>query len=131
MRRLSEEKFKKRAAELANAKKIFGPLTERNITTAFQIYQEILAEEDFMVLLDSAIEGTRGRRFFDTFERPICPNCGEDLFLTQITEPEGPKNKLGWKTLWFCEEDNCIFENYSRKTVRDWAQILPKKEEKP
>ena len=54
-----------------------------------------------------------------------CPRCGESLSLTRVTTPRGPSNKEGWRSLWFCQTENCLFEEYSREfTDKIYTEIM-------
>lgn len=55
-----------------------------------------------------------------------CPNCGQPLILRNVSEPEGRKNKYGWKSSWFCD---CGYEKFSSVSHREQAISLIKKSE--
>lgn len=50
-----------------------------------------------------------------------CPNCGKILKLSNINTPEGPANKKGYKSVWYCTsgwgqddpEKMCGYHSYS------------------
>ena len=50
---------------------------------------------------------------------PDCPKCGNKLALRAINLPEGPRNRKGWKSLWYCPAGDCVYEMYSRMAVAD------------
>jgi len=54
-----------------------------------------------------------------------CPLCNSPLRLSRISEPEGPANKEGWRSLWFCGNDGCLFEEYSKEfTDKLHAEVM-------
>uniref|UniRef100_A0A6H1ZCX2 Uncharacterized protein n=1 Tax=viral metagenome TaxID=1070528 RepID=A0A6H1ZCX2_9ZZZZ len=52
-----------------------------------------------------------------------CPECGETLDLVPIRAPKGKKNKEGYKSLWSCPGENCLYEKYSK---REFKEIIEK-----
>jgi hypothetical protein len=135
MRNLRWDEFQDRIEALARARKIFIPHITKSITTAFELYQEVLAEGRRKVALETKAEGNRTRRFMDDFIRPRCPECGAELYLRIIdigicphTGRQSPANAKGWRSCWLCEKGDCIYEAYSKKTLKDWVKELPLKE---
>ena len=43
-----------------------------------------------------------------------CPKCGETLDLVPIKTPKGKRNREGYKSLWSCSREDCLFEEYSK-----------------
>lgn len=122
MKKLTFEEFNKRTQEVLKAQKIFGEFTS-NISTAFAMYQEILAEEQIAVFISTAEGGSRAMSYIDDYERPKCPECDIDLRLR--LNPIDADGKP-WNTAWVCVQ--CQAEFYSEKTVPEWMAELKKKE---
>ncbi|SPD72560.1 hypothetical protein PITCH_A140040 [uncultured Desulfobacterium sp.] len=55
-------------------------------------------------------------------EMPRCPECGDKLAIQPIRLPRGPRNIHGWKSLWHCTGENCLYEAYSHLTVNQEIQ---------
>ena len=117
--KMTFEEFSKRTTEIAKANKIFGNLTDNNISISFAIYQEILAEETMEVFVSTAAGGNRAPTPMDAHVRPKCPECDVDLRLKI-----GPIDADGkrWETAWVCTK--CLAEFYSEKTVDEWMKEL-------
>ena len=121
MKRMNYEEFQNRVNEVNKAYRIFKPLTN-NMTEAFRLYQEVLAEEEMAVFISTAA-GSRPPTLLDNFERPKCPECTLDLRLKVGVKDENEKE---WNTAWFCEK--CLAEFYSDKTVQEWMSELRKRD---
>lgn len=139
MKKLDIKEFQDRIEAAARARKIFTPHLTKSISVAFELYQEILAEQDRLDRLNSRM-ARRIPTIFDKYERPKCPKCGADLKLRTImrrgkcprTGERIPResNKFGWRTCWECRKGDCTYEEYSRREWKDWLITLtPKKEE--
>ena len=57
-----------------------------------------------------------------------CPNCGGPLYLKEIAIPKGRKNVYGYRSLWFCSNDNCIYEKYNMEEVKNIVKGLKDRE---
>lgn len=126
MKRLNFEEFKDRTGAVMRAQRIFTPHFTKNITTAFKIYQEVLADRDREIFIN------RMRDFelpspLDEYERPKCPECGGNLFLRLIGVPKGSRNRKGWKSCWECINGECVYEAYSKKDLFQWMKRLRRK----
>ena len=121
MKKMNFKEFQKRVLEVNKATRIFAPLTN-NITDAFKLYQEVLAEEKQEVFISTAMGGNKSISPFDEYERPNCPECETDLRLR--INAKDVTGKL-WKTSWVCEKCNAEF--YSDKTVQEWMNELEKR----
>lgn len=44
---------------------------------------------------------------------PKCPVCNSPLGLKKIKEKKGKGNVKGYTCLWFCKEEECLYEKYS------------------
>jgi len=128
MKRISLLEFQSRTRAIANARKIFIPHFTKNITIAFDLYQEVLAEQERDRFLTTVTGGKIFLTWLDQYERPKCPECNEPLRLRIINEPKGPSNVHGYKTCWMCIKEDCLYEKYSTKAVNDWLAELKKSE---
>jgi hypothetical protein len=129
MKRIDDKEFHDRLAAVARARKIFTPHITKNISIAFDLYQEILAEQERKRFLTSISGGRVPPSWIDRYERPRCPECQESLYLRIVREPKGKGNQKGWRTCWECVAPNCFFEEYSKKTVEEWMKELRRKED--
>jgi hypothetical protein len=119
MKKLTTEEFNTRTTEILKASRIFGHITDGNITKAFEIYQEILGEEQLPVFISSVVGGNKAPTFLDGYDRPKCPECGKDMRMRiGAKDPAGKE----WKTSWACTD--CMSEYYSDKTPMEWMKEL-------
>jgi hypothetical protein len=118
MNKLTEQEFQDRIQAIQRARKIFieSGLTN-NIGVAFQLYQEVFAERERQIFLDTAVHGNRQPALFDRFTRPKCPECQSDMMLRII-----PENEEGIKTQCVCSSCDIVLD--SEKSLDDWFQIL-------
>ncbi len=119
MKKLNFEEFQKRINEVNKASKIFAPLTN-NVSKAFELYQEVLAEEKMEVFISSSVGGNRPMTPMDDYERPLCPDCDNPMRF-RVLQP----NDDGVNTQLVCE--NCDLVLDSEKTIQEWYQLLEKK----
>ena len=122
MKKMSFDEFQHRINEVNKAYRIFKPLTN-NMTEAFRLYQEVLAEEKMEVFISTATSGNKPLSPIDDFERPKCPECQTDLRLRVGAKDENEKE---WNTAWFCGK--CQAEFYSDKTVQEWMNELQRRD---
>lgn len=122
MKKLTYEEFNDRVQAVDRARKIFieSGIT-KNITHAFKLYQEILAEQEREIFITST-NGGKLPSVLDKYARPKCSQCDSDMGLRIIDEPKGYKNVNGYKTCWECY--NCAHEEYSYKTIEEWMKEL-------
>jgi hypothetical protein len=120
MKRISFNEFQQRMEEVAKARKIFMPHITNNITIAFELYQEILAEEKMKEFFTAEAIGNRSMTPMDDFERPLCPDCQSPMRFRPV-----PQNDEGVNTQLVCE--NCDLVLDSEKTIQEWYQMLEKK----
>jgi uncharacterized protein with PIN domain len=122
MKKLTYTEFMVRINEVNKARKIFihSGITD-NITKAFELYQEILADDELKqdVSVSTHIMGRRAQTIFDDYQRPKCPECNIDLRIRLNPTDENGKQ---WNTAWVCE--TCYAEFYSDNTVNDWMREL-------
>jgi hypothetical protein len=95
MKELTEEEFTDRMMALQRAKQIFIETNlTANITSAFQVYQNIFAERERQIFISTTF-GNRPRTLMDKYERPKCPECEADMMFRLVPEnPEGIKVQL-------------------------------------
>ena len=122
MKKLNYEEFQKRVTEVNKAAKIFAPLTN-NISEAFKLYQEVLAEEQMEVFVSTAMMGNKPMTPMDNFERPKCPECQNELRLKLGAKDQDGKE---WNSSWVCTQ--CLAEFYSEKTAQEWMNELRRKD---
>ena len=119
MKKLNFTEFQNRINEVNKAYRIFNPLTN-NMTEAFRLYQEVLAEEKMEVFISSSVGGNRPMTPMDDYERPLCPDCDNPMRF-RVLQP----NDDGVNTQLVCE--NCDLVLDSEKTIQEWYQLLEKK----
>lgn len=61
---------------------------------------------------------------------PICPEseCGQYLMLSNIREPKGKGNIHGYKSLFYCSSDTCLYEKYTKQDTDSIYKELLEKE---
>lgn len=114
MKKIDYKEFRLRVKEVAKARKIFikSGITN-NITEAFQLYQEVLADEKMEVIV------RKSQMPFENIERPRCDECDSELKLS--TWPIRIDGET-YPTTWKCE--NCGMEYYTEKTAEEWYMEL-------
>ena len=123
MKKLIIEEFEDRVKAIQRARKIFieSDLT-RNITTAFELYQEIFAEREREIFLSTQVYGNRPLTSMDKYERPKCPDCNSDMMFRQV-----PENKEGIKTQLVCSSEGCQTVLNSEEDLNWWVKNLKRK----
>ena len=122
MKRLTAEEFQDRLQAFNRATRIFGQLTDNNITLAFQAYQAILAEQDREIHMDvRKMQGMTGSDM-DAYERPKCPDCDSDMGFRQV-----PPNDEGIMTQLVCMNGSCDVVLDSELTMDQWREVLVKR----
>ena len=119
MKTMNYNEFQHRILEVNKAFKIFSPLTN-NMTEAFRLYQEVLAEEKMELFISIEAFGNRPMTPIDDYERPLCPDCNSPMRFRII-----PPNEENVNTQLVCE--NCDLVLDSEKTIQEWYQLLEKK----
>ena len=119
MKTMNYNEFLHRILEVNKAFKIFSPLTN-NMTEAFRLYQEVLAEEKMELFISIEAFGNRPMTPIDDYERPLCPDCNSPMRFRII-----PPNEENVNTQLVCE--NCDLVLDSEKTIQEWYQLLEKK----
>jgi RNase P subunit RPR2 len=119
MKKMTYEEFQSRLIAVNNARKIFIPHITKNISVAFELYQEILAEEKLPVTISTSVGGNHAMSILDEYKRPACDECGGELRLsiTPVT-----RNGITYPTTWVCTK--CEMEYYTEKTAQEWMEVL-------
>jgi hypothetical protein len=125
MNKLNGEEFKDRIGAELRARRIFidSGIT-RNISVAFGIYQNVLAERKRELVLKVGKHGDRPRTWFDQYERPRCPECGAELRFRPV-----PQNKEGVQMQLVCSSPSCDLVLDVNKTLAEFEKELVKKNE--
>jgi len=118
MKDIDRDDFHKRAQELIKARNIFIPHVTKNITIAWDLYQEMLAEEKMAPRLMSDIDGRQPRTILDDLGRLSCLKCDSEMSLREI-------DKGKYRSQWECLK--CGAVRKSKKTVEQWIQKLMKR----
>lgn len=122
MKKLTAEEFQDRLQAFDRATRIFGHLTDQNITKAFEAYQAILAEQEREVHMDvRRMQGMTGSDM-DAYERPLCPDCGEPMGFRFI-----PPNDEGINSQLVCMNGECNTVLDSELTIDEWRNVLEKR----
>ena len=53
-----------------------------------------------------------------------CPNCKKPLMARGISTPKGKANREGYTCHWCCEEENCVFEEYTHEDFKEVYQKI-------
>ncbi|KKL58769.1 hypothetical protein LCGC14_2222030, partial [marine sediment metagenome] len=48
-----------------------------------------------------------------------CPDCGAALKIAPIKEPKGRGNVHGYKSRWFCDNDDCAYEKLNLEKAQE------------
>lgn len=121
MKKIDYKEFSDRLQEVAKARRIFIPNITNNITVAFELYQEILAEERRDVFVSTITGGREAQTEMHDYDRPVCPEDNIPLYLKVMAVDRDGKI---WSTSWYCKK--CGIEFYSDKTTDDWIKELTK-----
>jgi len=119
MNKLTQQEFQDRVQAVARARKIFINLTDGRLDNAFILYQEVLAETERAIIINTLTSGNRPPALFDQFERPKCPDCGANLMFRPV-----PINPEGIKVQLVCENPECDTVLNSEMSIEDWAKEL-------
>ena len=61
---------------------------------------------------------------------PRCPLCDSALLLRAITIRQGKANINGYKSHFYCSNDDCLYEQYSRVSAEyQYKKLLKKRKE--
>lgn len=150
MKRLTLLEFNDRMEAMLRARKLFQSLKDQkcphckkefkaplNVTKIFQAYQELVAEQDRVVFINTYAmpympERATAISGLDQNKRPKCPKCSKPMLFMPHIGQMGPKgNPAGWQTGWSCpdtplEDKECWYIHYSKKPVSYWMELIKK-----
>lgn len=107
---------------IQRAKRIFidSGLTN-NISIAFEIYQEVLAERERALFISDQYRDYRPGGTLAKYERIPCPECDSNMHIALI-EPDADGNK----TSVACTK--CRLTLLSEKSVEEWKVVLERRD---
>lgn len=125
MKKIPFNEFVRRTEEISKARKIFMPNITNNITEAFALYQEILADDDSkMPVTVSRSDGYIQKPTLAQLSEKLgmaCSECNSQMVLKEkVSDMDG----VIWSSAWFCNQ--CFAMYYSEKTVQEWLDTIPK-----
>ena len=120
MKELTFEEFNERTAAISEARKIFikSGITN-NISVAFELYQEILADKEWSVFISTKEGGHREQTVMDRYERPKCPECGAAMMFRKV-----PENAEQIKVQLVCSNPECDIVLNSENDLNWWRKEL-------
>ena len=121
MKELTIEEFADRLGAIQRAGKIFidsGLLTDKNITTAFQLYQEVFAEREREIFLSTQ---QNDHSIMSRYEDPKCLVCGAGMRVVAQANTDGTKVQL------ICRNPKCDEILNSTEDLMWWMEHLKKK----
>jgi hypothetical protein len=123
MKELTYEEFNDRMMAINRAKRIFSDsgLT-KNITVAFELYQEVFAEREREIFIKSSQLSEFTGSPIDKFERPLCPDCNTVMGFRIV-----PPNSDGIKTQLICMNGNCDIVLNSENGLEWWINNLKRR----
>jgi len=123
MNDLNEKEFRQRTEAILRAQKIFVDSgVTRNITVAFFLYREMLADDRQMPLHMTQSQLNNGKTWIPYRARKKCPECGATLHLRAVGLPKCDRlNKHGYQSCWECL--GCGYELYSTATVAEQVTL--------
>lgn len=86
------------------------------------IASSIKAREDFQDKLNKVAK-ERNELWNKNTRR--CPTCMMPLVARGITIPKGKKNLKGYTCHWFCQQEDCLFEEYTHEDFKEtYSKIM-------
>ncbi len=124
MKKLSKEEFNDRINAIQRAQRIFidSGLT-KNISIAFEIYQEVFAERERELVIGTKFNGRHAPLMMDKYERPRC-ECGFEMFFRGVSP-----NDEGIKAQLVCMNPKCDIVLNSDNDIEWWKSNLKVKDE--
>ena len=115
MKNLTYDEFQNRLQAFNRARKVFieSGLT-KNISHAFEAYQEILADEHRSLTI------TGKPRTMPEGIRVRCKICGKGMGLGPVNTMPGDQIGGDWKSQWYCT--NCDESIFNMETVQEIMQ---------
>lgn len=125
MKMLTKEEFEDRTKAVLRAEKIFvdSGITN-NITTAFELYQAVLADREREIRVSPTEHGFIPGSPLNSFKRPLCPDCNTAMMFRTV-----PANDEGVKTQLVCNNADCQTVLDSEKTMEEWIALLERNDE--
>jgi hypothetical protein len=121
MKKLTHKEFVDRINAVQRAKRIFVDTNiTNNITAAFKVYQEVLAEQEREIYLSTKAGLDRPLSIFDEYIMPTCPECKAVMGIRQV-----PENEEGVKTQLVCSKCDTVLS--SENNLQWWLSILERK----
>ena len=121
MKQVDFQAFHDKAAAIARARRIFIPHFTNNITFAYELYQEMLAEHQRQVRVNTLSAGHQPPSVIDQLGRLTCLKCDTPMALRILSNGK-------FKTQWECPR--CTYKRRSKKTLNDWIDHLRKRFDK-
>lgn len=122
-KRLTKEEFSWRVNEINRARKIFGELTEGNITKAFEAYLEVFEDRETEIFLSSSqLPVIKDQKM--KFKDVKCPDCGHFMLFRHVMP-----NAVGIESQLVCSNKDCDTVLNSEHNLRWWRKALTIKNE--
>lgn len=118
MKNIDFDAFNDMAGALARARHIFVPHFTQNITLAFTLYQELLAEHHRPLRQNTLSAGHQPPSIIDELGRLDCFKCDTPMSLRILSNGK-------FKTQWECPR--CNYKRRSKRTLNDWIDYLRKR----
>jgi len=125
----------KRIKEIREKLAVFSfPRLQELLTLSSLLEKESIPLEEVREFISSYLELQETRRVvFEKINKEKerkwnkntrrCPLCKMPLSFRPITVPKGKGNVNGYTCLWYCQEENCNFEEY---TYEDFKEVYTK-----
>jgi len=94
---------------------LLGTLEEKGIS----LDELKLFVREKQLAVQEELQRARLRREAFFRNSPKCPKCGGVLVLSPIRIPKGPANKNGYKSVWTCLGESCLFEEFSKLPLKE------------
>ena len=121
MKALTIQAFNDRLEAVARARQIFIPHITTNISIAFELYQEILAEHQRQARINTQSAGHQAPSILDQLGRLNCLKCETPMALRILSNGK-------FKTQWECPR--CGNKRRSKKTLNEWIDYLRRRFDK-
>ena len=121
----------KRAQEIREKLAVFGQGKLQDLITLYDFLEESdISLEDVRAYLEYNKEVFRqlGLRQAEIFKKRKevwnkntrkCPTCKRPLLIGNIRTPKGRGNVKGYTCHWFCQEEDCLFEEYTYENFQE------------
>ena len=107
-------------------------LTPQEIQSYVTIYRELkrknISFEDLLQFLEEERKSFESTELRQLPSMTLCPNCGTLLSIQPVnTSGRDQTGDSADKTVRICPNKNCLYTEYSSKTIREWQQEIVKK----